>query len=219
MKKYFLTGLVIFLPLAITIAFIIFLINLFTAPFVGIVSEILTKRSIIHDGFLFLSREQLIVYGSKLIILVLLFLIIILLGVIARWFLISTFLRIGDRIMHRIPLVKTVYKTLQDIINGLFASDKKTFHEVVLAPFPSKGIFVVALIVREAPPACNRAVGEEMVTVLVPTTPNVSTGFLVLYKPSELIYLPEMRTEDAIKYIVSCGVIVPPLSPRPPKKS
>ncbi len=208
MKKYFITGLVILLPLVVTVAVIVFLVNLLTEPFVGVVSSIFNKLHIINKGFLFLSPEQLIRYISKIIILILLFLITVVLGMITRWFLINAFFRFGDRILHRIPVVNTVYKTTQDIIKTLFVSDKKSFKQVVMVPFPRPDVFVLGLIARESPEICSQAVGNDLVSVLIPTTPNPTTGFLLMFKRSDIIPI-DMRPEDAIKYIVSCGVIIP----------
>lgn len=213
MKKYFITGLVILLPLVITIAVAIFLINFLTQPFIGFVTAIFTKLHIINQGFLFLTPEQLLVYGSKIIILILLFLLTVALGMITRWFLIHSLFRLGDRILHRIPIIKTVYKTTQDIIKTLFVSDKNTFKQVVMVPFPRPEVYVIGLISRESPKMCSDAAKESLISVFVPTTPNPTTGFLLMFKKSDLIYI-DMKPEDAIKYIVSCGVIIPD-SPAP----
>lgn len=174
----------------------------------GIVSAIFTKLHIINHGFLFLTPEELLYYGSKVIILILLFLITVGLGIVARWFLINTLFRLGDRILHRIPLVNTVYKTTQDIIKTLFVSDKNTFKQVVMVPFPRPGVFVLGLIARESPTICSQAANEDLISVFVPTTPNPTTGFLLMFKRAELVHV-DMKPEDAIKYIVSCGVIIP----------
>ena len=208
MKKHFITGLVILLPLVVTIAVVIFLVNFLTEPFIGVVSAILTKLHIINKGFLFLTPEQLLRYGSKVIILILLFLITVGLGIIARWFFINTFFRMGDWILHRIPIVNTVYNTTQDIIKTLFVSDKSTFKQVVMVPFPRPDVFVLGLIARDSPRICSQTAGEDLVSVFVPTTPNPTTGFLLMFKRADLVPI-DMRPEDAIKYIVSCGVIVP----------
>ncbi len=208
MKKHFITGLVILLPLAVTIAVLIFLINFLTQPFVGAVSSILEEFHIINRGFLFLSPEQLIQYGSKLLILIFLFLITVGLGILTRWFVLHALFQLGDKIIHKIPIVNTVYKTTQDIIKTLFVSDKDTFKQVVMVPFPHPGIYVIGLISRESPKTCSDAVNAELISVLVPTTPNPTTGFLMMFKKEDLIFL-DIKPEDAIKYIVSCGVIVP----------
>jgi uncharacterized membrane protein len=155
MKKYFVTGIVILLPLVVTIAVVIFLVNFLTQPFIGTVSATLAKHHIFDHGFLFLSQEQLVRYGSKILILIFLFLLTVILGMITRWFLIHALLRLGDKILHKIPFVNTVYKTTQDIINTLFVSDKNTFKQVVMVPFPRADVFVLGLIARDSPKSCS----------------------------------------------------------------
>lgn len=214
MKKHFITGLVILLPLVVTIAVLVFLINFLTQPFIGMVSSILNEQHIINRGFLFIPAEDLILYGSKAIILILLFLITVGLGMITRWFLMHALFRLGDKILHRIPIVNTVYKTTQYIIKTLFVSDKDTFKLVVMVPFPRPGVYVLGLVSRESTTECSSAVNESLISVLVPTTPNPTTGFLMMFKKEELIYV-DIKPEDAIKYIVSCGVIIPG-APTPP---
>ncbi len=199
MKKYFITGLVILLPLAVTIAIVIFIVNFLTKPFVDSVSHFLQ-----HLGF----SQQFILYCSKILILIALFAFTVLLGMITRWFFIKSLFHLGDKILHRIPLVNTVYKTTQDIIKTLFVSDKKSFKQVVMVQFPRPGVYALALIARESPPTCSEKAKTDLISVLIPTTPNPTTGFLLMVKPEELLYI-DMKPEDAIKYIVSCGVIIP----------
>ncbi len=212
MKKYFITGLVILLPLAVTIAVLVFLVNFLTQPFIGMVSNYLSKTIVLNKEIWFFTPEQLIRYGSKLLILVVLFLFTVGLGMVTRWFFIKSFIHLSDKILHRIPVVNTVYKTTQEIIKTLFASDKNSFKQVVMVPFPRDGVYVVGLVAREAPEPCSRGAGEELISVLVPTTPNPTTGFLMMYKKSDLIYI-DMKPEEAIKFIVSCGVIAPGQAP------
>ena len=207
MKKHFITGLVILLPLVVTVAVVIFLVNFLTEPFMGLISPLLLKFHSVSPNAHF-SSDTLVRYSCKFIILILLFLATVLLGMVARWFFIHTLLRLGDKILHRIPIVNTVYKTTQDIIKTLFVSDKNTFKQVVMVPFPRADVFVLGLIARESPSTCSQAVGHDLISVFVPTTPNPTTGFLLMFKRSDLVMI-DMKPEDAIKYIVSCGVITP----------
>ncbi len=208
MKKYFLTGLIILLPIAITIAVVSSLINFFTGPFVKIVSTALQGTSLASHGFLFLSHEQAVLYTAKLLILICLFFLIIGLGMLTQWYFIRGALSVGDRLLHRIPIFNTVYKTTKEIIQTLFNKDATAFKQVVLAPFPRKDMFVLGLISGKAPTICSTAFGSKLISVLIPTTPNPTSGFLLLFKQEDLIYL-DMKPEEAIKYIISCGSIVP----------
>jgi len=209
MKKYFLTGLAILLPLAVTIAVVVFVLNFLTKPFTGIVTNFLPSIGF-HTG------SKAVRYAAQIIILMGVAGFTILLGSVTRWFFFRSILNYSDKLLHKIPLVNKVYKTTQDIIQTLFSADKNSFKQVVMAPFPNKDTYSLGLVSRESPKTCEKAKGSELVSVFVPTTPNPTTGFLLMFKKEDLIYL-EMRTEDAIKYIVSCGVIVPD-SPEPPKE-
>ena len=206
MKKYFITGLVILLPIAITVAILVFVIDFLTHPFVGLVSSALAKYRL---------PPTLITFFSEIIILILLFFFITLLGAIARWFFNHALFKLGDRILRRIPIVNTVYKTSKDIINTIFAKDKNAFKQVAMVPFPSKESYVIGLVSQDAPQICNNATNSQLITVLVPTTPNPTTGFLMMFKKEEIILI-DMRPEEAIKYVVSCGVIIPGTQ-NPPK--
>jgi len=208
MKKYFITGLVILLPLTLTILIVAFVVNFLTKPFIGLVIKILSETKIQQIHTHVLSSDQIIKYGSQIIILIGLFLFTLLLGLFARWFIFKALIKLSDKILHRIPLVNKVYKTTQEIVKTLFVTDKNSFKQVVMAPFPHKGLYSLGLVSRPSPETCSKAVNAELISVFVPTTPNPTTGFLLLFKKEDLIYL-DMKTEEAIKYIVSCGVIVP----------
>src|ERR1700733_11598652 len=120
MKKYFLTGLVVLLPLALTIAIVAFVFNFLTAPFVGMVKSILGHFGLLNTGFLFLDPLQVQVLVSKFLILVFLFFFTVFLGALARKFMIVYLLKLWDYILHRIPFVSTIYKTSQDVIKTMF---------------------------------------------------------------------------------------------------
>ncbi|MCH9630800.1 MAG: hypothetical protein S4CHLAM37_08060 [Chlamydiia bacterium] len=110
--------------------------------------------------------------------------------------------------LHRIPIVNKVYKTTQEIIKTIFVTDKSSFKQVVMVPFPNTDSYVIGLISRDAPNVCSTSTSKDLVSILIPTTPNPTTGFLLMYDRSSLIFL-DMKPEEAIKYIVSCGVITP----------
>lgn len=208
MKKDFLTGLVILLPIAITIAVVGYLVNFFTAPFIEGVSASLKQLNIFTHGFLFLSHDKVVDYLSKLLILACLFIFIVILGFLARWVFIRFILDIWNKILHQIPVVSTVYKMTQEIIHSVLIPDKNVFKQVVLVPFPRKGMYALGLVAGNAPSLSTTAYGSSMVSVLLPTTPSPISGFILMMKQEDLIYI-DMKTEDAIKYIVSCGVLSP----------
>jgi uncharacterized membrane protein len=204
MKKYFLTGLVTLLPLVTTLWILQFLINFLTKPFIGVVT-MLTYKLPIHS-------PKLIETISQALILIGFFFLLLFLGFVARRFFFSQLIRFGDNLLHKIPLINKVYKTSKEIVTSFFGTEEKVFSQVVMMPFPSKGSYCLGLIAKEAPKSCSKAEKEDLVSVFIPTTPNPSTGYLMMCKKEELIYL-NMKTEDAVKYVVSCGVIQPERRP------
>ena len=206
MKKYFLTGLATLLPIAITVAVVSFMIRLLTNPFIGLVSQLFSKFNIPSFGIL--SSEQVVKLISQCFILAAIFLFTLALGIVARWFFVNALIKLSDKLLYRIPIINKVYKTTKDIIHTLFASKKKSFRQVVMIPFPTKNCYCLGLITRSAPHTCQSASSSEMVTVFIPTTPNPTTGYLLICPVKELIFLT-MKSDDAIKYIVSCGAIQP----------
>ncbi len=208
MKKYLITGLVILLPVALTIGILQFLIHFLTNPFLEIVTSLLSRTSFGQRGFLFFSPEQVMRYTSQGIILVCLFLGILLLGMLARWYFVHWLIQCGDKILHRLPLVNKIYRATKDIVVHIFGQGTNSFHQVVMVPFPGEGIFALGFLSQPAPNACSEREGEPMISVFVPTAPNPTTGFTIMYRTKEIQYI-DMKPEEAIKYIVSCGVVTP----------
>jgi uncharacterized membrane protein len=199
MKKYFLTGLVTLLPIAVTFWVVHFIVDFLTKPFIGLIS--IATKHIPGNGF----TTKII---SQIAVLICLVLFTWFLGFVARKYIFNRTLKMGDRFLIHIPLVNKIYKTSKDIVKSLFSPKTSSFKQVVLLPFPYRGSYCVGLIARNAPNACSRAEHETLISVFVPTTPNPTTGFLVMCHKSELVYL-DMKSEEAVKYIVSCGVIQP----------
>ncbi len=208
MKRYFVTGLVLLLPIALTIIIVLFLFNLLTEPFVGFASSILRHYQIFSNGIGFLSAEETLIVLSRLLILVLLTAFTILLGVLGRLVFMHYFIRLWESLVSRIPLVRSIYKTSQDVIKTIFTNSTKSFKQVVLVKFPNEQTRCLGLITRDDIPNFSTNNGT-LTAVFVPTTPNPTSGFLVLYPPEEVVHL-DMTVEEALKYVISCGVIASP---------
>lgn len=200
LKKHFLTGLVILLPLALTIGIVVFAVNFLTRPFIGSFEQLLVD-------FDWVQRNPKTVHVIlQLLFLLALFFFVVLLGVLTRALIFKSFLQLNDFVMHRIPLVKTIYKATQQVIKSIFGTSSRSFKQVVMVPFPNAGVYSIGFISGKAPKICQETIGSPMITVFVPTTPNPTSGFLMLYKKEDVIYT-DMKIEDALKYVISCGVI------------
>ena len=209
MKKYFLTGLIILLPVTLTFVVVAFLFNLLTEPFLGITHLLFTRYNILNKGFGFLTAHQVQMIVSQILILVVLISFTILLGFFARWFFVHYLLKLWEYIVHRIPFVCSIYKACKDVIKTVFGSKTNAFKQVVMVPFPSPETKTIGLLTRDSFKGIEKLVGEELVVVFVPTTPNPTSGFLTIFKKKDIIPL-DMPIEDAFKYVISCGVIIPP---------
>lgn len=207
MKKYFVTGLVILLPLALTLLVVAFIFNFLTDPFLGLTRAILDHYGLLHTGFLFLSASQLQTVVSQILILVTLFLFTVLLGFVARWFFFHYVIGFWEGLIKRIPLVGAVYNASKDVIKTVFASKTNAFKQVVIVRFPNPETLTIGLVTRDDFQTVNG--NDDMLVVFVPTTPNPTSGFLTIVKREDVINV-DMSIEDAFKYIISCGVIMPP---------
>lgn len=201
MKKYFLTGLAVLLPLTLTLLIVVFVFNLLTEPFAGV-----TKGILSYHHFLEKTPEKLQQIISQIIILIFLFLFTLILGMIGQWLLVNYLIFASERLLQRIPFIRAVYNTCKDVIKTLFTSKDNSFKQVVLAPYPNSSIYCIGLITREDMKGLGTISDEKLIAVFLPCTPNPTSGFLVMFKKNELIYL-NMPVEEAFKYIISCGVI------------
>ncbi|WP_075882854.1 DUF502 domain-containing protein [Candidatus Protochlamydia sp. W-9] len=212
MKKYFITGLVILLPAALTIGVVIFIFNLLTTPFLGIVKIVFEQYGLFERGFLFLNSEQFQNILAQILILTSLFFITILLGLIGRWFFFRSVIKFAEYLFRNIPLVNTVYNTCKDVIKTLFNSKANSFKQVVLVRFPNPSTYSIGFITKEGLLGLHNTPFENSSIVFIPTTPNPTSGFLLVYRQEDILYL-DMKVEEAFKYIISCGMITPSFHP------
>jgi uncharacterized membrane protein len=209
MKKHFITGLIILLPLAVTILVALFVFNLLTEPLAGALAKMLAYYDLLGGG------PQIQYFVSQILVLGFLLLFTILLGMIARYFFVNYMINLWDFAMHKIPLIRSIYKASQDVIKTLFTSSNNSFKQVVLIPFPYPGSYSIGFITQEEADIAKNGEKESKIAVFMPTAPNPTSGFLMLFDKKDVIYI-DMKVEDAFKYVVSCGVIPTPFISLPP---
>jgi len=198
-KKYLITGLVLLLPLVLTIMVIFFLVDFFTSPFVNLVEAHIFGKAYLPQG--------LIVFISRILALIFLLVFIFLLGVVARWYIVKNIISGTSSILSRIPLIKTVYKISRDVISALFSLDgKKAFKHPVMIPFPHRPTYSMGFQAGEVAEEIKNTIKTPRVSVFAPTAPHPITGFLFLI-PEKDVYKLDMSNEEAVKYLVSCGLI------------
>jgi uncharacterized membrane protein len=119
-----------------------------------------------------------------------------------------TLVHIGERILSRMPIVRSVYGTLKQIFETVLAQSSRSFREVVLIEYPRRGIGAIAFVTGPTRGEVQARSGEELVNVFLPTTPNPTSGFLLFVPKSDLVHL-DMTIEEGIKLVISGGIVAP----------
>lgn len=200
MKNNFTTGLAVLLPIVITLLVVSFLINILTNPFLGG-----TQAFLLNFSF-FAAHPDLLNFYSKSLILIGIGITVLIVGFIGKLFLVDALFRLGDYFLHNIPVINKVYKACQDVVHSLFSTESRSFSQVVFVPYPNADTLSIGLVSKDSIPLENTKQDGDLVSVFVPGTPNPSMGFMLCYKRSELIFV-DMKVEQAMKFVVSCGVV------------
>lgn len=204
MKKYLFAGLTTLLPIALTIMIVTWLFDFFTNPFLHLTEHILvTYKDAL--GIDVEHHKNLVIFISRLFALGLLFLLILGLGVLGR----NIFLKYTHLLLLRIPFVKSIYRISKEVTKSLFSQGQTTFKQTVLIPFPHTETHALGFITGEAPPLFKNALPGVELSVFVPTAPHPLSGYILLTSKKSLVEV-DVSTEDAFKYLLSCGVITPP---------
>jgi uncharacterized membrane protein len=199
MKKHFFTGLALLLPLILTALIVFFLFNIITKPFMGLVSGVLS-------GFGWNEQGQFLEITSKILAFVFLTGLVLLVGFLGQLFLTKTFFSLTNKIILKIPIINKIYKAAHDVVHTLFSSKENQFTQVVLVPFPEKGSVSLGLVTNECLPTGTDTTHAGLLSVFVPGTPNPTMGFMLMYRREEVTFV-NLKVDEALKIIISCGVI------------
>ncbi|MFC4076729.1 DUF502 domain-containing protein [Salinithrix halophila] len=133
--------------------------------------------------------------------------LLILFGMLARSLFGRQLFRYTEHFFSRIPLARSIYSTVKQITSA-FAHDKSSFKQVVMVEYPRKGLYTLGFYTGEANGEIQCRTEERMLNIFLPTTPNPTSGWLVMIPQVDVIFL-DMSVEDGLKYIISGGVVVP----------
>lgn len=140
--------------------------------------------------------------------------LVALIGQLARYYMGKRIIAMFDSLMLHMPLLNKIYGTIKQV-NEAFSSDRRSsFHTVVLLEYPRKGVYSIGFITGEQNQEIQMRTKEKVVSVFVPTTPNPTSGYLVVVPERELTKL-EMPVADGIRFIISLGSVAPGYTPRP----
>ncbi len=190
LRNNFIAGVVVLIPIGITLYLTVFIIN---------VSSKLIPKEINPNHYLPYN-----IPGLEILIAVLLITII---GWLSLSFIGKRLFNLFESVLNKIPIIRTIYSAVEQLIETFTKSksDKKT---VVLIEYPRKGVYAVGFATKENTGEIKKKAGKELINVFVPTTPNPTSGFLLMFPKDEVIYL-DLSFEEASKFIVSAGSFNP----------
>jgi uncharacterized membrane protein len=200
LRNAFFTGLVVILPLGVTIFILNIMLNKIGAPagelFFGFLDTDIRAQSPV---------SIILRLVSTLVVLAL----VTLLGLCSRLVITRYFLNKFETLLDRVPFINSVYRTVKQIVDTFSKQKKAVFQEVVLLEYPRKGTYAIGFLTSVARGEVQAKTGAETVNVFVPTTPNPTSGFLLMVPVAEITRM-EMTVSEGMKLVISGGAVVPP---------
>jgi len=185
-RNYFIAGIVVLIPIGITVYLTFFLIS--------ITSQILPKE---------INPNHYLPYNIPGVEIITSVILITLIGWLSLSFLGRKLLNLINKILNKIPILRTIYSAIGQMTDS-FTNTKKSKKNVVLVEYPRKGTWAVGFATKENEGEISIKTKQELINVFVPTTPNPTSGFLLMFPKDEVIYL-DLTFEQASKFIVSAG--------------
>ena len=195
MRKYFITGLLIWIPLAITIWVL------------KLVFDVLDQSLLLLPAHL--HTEYWLGFHVPGLGAILTVAVVLLTGVFATNFFGARLVRVWHDLLHRIPVVNSIYSSVKQISDTLFSSSGQAFRKALLVQWPRENMWTIAFQTGTPGGGVARFLPADCIAVYVPTTPNPTGGYFVIVARKDVVEL-EMSVDQALKYIISMGV-VPPL--------
>ncbi len=202
-KKYAIAGLLVWMPLAITVWVLLWLLGLMDGMFMWVLA---ISQALLPTGADAVIEQLRHVPGLGVVVMVAIMLItgVFVTNIFGQWW-----LRQWDKLMGRIPIVKSIYSSVKQVSDTLFSSDGNAFREAVLVQYPHPGSWTIAFVTGKPSADVAQHLQGEHVSLYVPTTPNPTSGFFLIMARSSLRPL-RMSVDEALKYIISMGVVAPP---------
>jgi uncharacterized membrane protein len=216
-KNYFITGLLVWLPLAITVWILLWLVGMLD----GIFLAVLGAADAVIPGMHLLADQLRHVPGLGVILVAV---VIFGTGVFVANMFGQWWVRQWDKMFTRIPVVRTIYTSVKQVADTLFSGSGNAFSKALLVQYPRQGSWTIAFLTGKPGGEVASHLQGEFVSVYVPTTPNPTSGFFLMMPRADVVEL-KMSVDDALKYIISMGVVVPegpaalPVQPAIPAKS
>jgi uncharacterized membrane protein len=202
-KRYLVAGILAWLPLAVTIAVLVWLLGAIDGLFSTLLSATQAVLPATQTAWLESLRH---VPGLSVVVLAALLVItgVLVTNIFGQWL-----LHRWDTLLQRIPIVKSIYSSVKQVSDTLFSTSGNAFREAVLVQYPRPGSWTIAFVTGRPSGEVAAHLPGEHLSVYVPTTPNPTSGFFLMMPRSEMRALG-MSVDEALKYIISMGVVAPP---------
>lgn len=192
LKQTFVAGLAVVIPAGISIYTLIFIIDLIDG-----ILDVLPRN---------MHPDHLIGFHIPGLGVIVTILITLLAGLMIRSYLGKKLMVLGEKFFRHIPVVRTIYDGSKQVVDSLIMNRKRGFQKVVLVRFPHTGLYSLGFVTGETPPQVKDGVESQFINVYVPTTPNPTSGYLVLVPPGDVVEV-DMAVNEALSFIVSCGLV------------
>ncbi len=209
-KRYFITGLLILVPIVVTWLVLLRLMGWLY----GVLDFDILPASIGSDRWALLPDIAISAINTLLaaadfgLAVLMVILVVLFTGMIGRALVVKRLINFGERILTRVPLVGIIYRSSKQLMEAFFTPGKSHFNRVVLIEYPRAGLWSLAFVSSDTAPLFNDATGLEMINVFVPTTPNPTSGYLLMVPMSDARNV-NLSIEEAFKVIISAGVVRP----------
>ena len=202
-RNSLLAGIFVALPITVTVLLLMWLVKTLGAPVTDLIFIPIFNN--LNSDFLDTAFGKGVMNTISALIVVV---FITLIGYLSTFFLGRLAINLSEAIIGKIPFANTIYKTVKQIVDTFSKQKKAVFQAAVLIEFPREGVYSVGFLTGEGRGELSEKAGEELLNVFVPTTPNPTSGFLMLLKKEQVVTL-NMSVSDAMKFIVSFGAVVP----------
>ena len=193
LRNYFISGLLFWIPLALSVIVIKF--------FLELVNNLIPQKYLPETIF----KLDTTIPGSGIILVLL---VILITGVLVTNILGRKLVALWEKVLNKIPGFRNIYNVLKKVSDTVFNTSTESFRKAFLIQYPSKGIWVIAFQSGDYRGEAESIIGEEIMNLFVPTTPNPTSGFFVMMAKKDAFEL-DMSVEEAFKLVISAGVVTP----------
>jgi uncharacterized membrane protein len=194
LRRYLVAGLLVWVPVGVTILIIKFLVDLMDQTLLLLPAGI--------------QPQHLLGFRIPGLGIVLTVVVVLVTGMVVTNLFGRQLIRLGERLLARIPVVRSIYSSVKQLTESLFSSGGKSFRKVVLVPYPHPGSWTMGFLTGIGTGEVRDRIGREVLNVFVPTTPNPTSGFFLIVPRQDVIEL-DMSVDDGLKMLLSVGVVQP----------